>query len=73
MARRSVFLLLVPVVVGCGGKSSAPPLPSDLFGLTERVEVQGLNFPITPQPSVPVQAVRAFPSLSFTCSNINLT
>ncbi|MHC4549082.1 MAG: PQQ-dependent sugar dehydrogenase [Planctomycetota bacterium] len=68
MVRAGAFFLLLAAACGGGaaGPGSAPPPGpgAPAFGLTERVEVTGLRFPLAPPAPGPVQFVDAFANLS---------
>lgn len=60
----SLLLCLCPCLASCGGGGSGGG--STPFGLEQRVLVQGLGFPTGLPSPAPLQAVRAFPALTFT-------
>jgi len=50
---------------GGGGNNPPPPVQPGAFGLTQRVPVTGLTFPLSPPQPGQVEIVDAFPNLSF--------
>lgn len=59
------ILPLLALLAACGGGGSGGGTPPAPFGLTERVPVTGLTFPLSPPTPGEIAIVEAFPNLSF--------